>query len=569
MVASAPAADDRGVAAHGDASDEWPERAWALASLGAAGGAAFGLLIEGPDPLPIYQLVVATFVFVAFVALALTLERRRWTWSVGAAVAVGGLLALVGWNTAQLVDSRWEFDWAPASALVASLVLLPLFQTVRDEGALRLPPDRVHGHVWADFVIGAVGLLFVGVVLLLLVLIDELLQLVGIEAIRWLWRTDWFGWAVAGAAFGAVAARLRDRAGLLGTLLTVKFTVLAVLAPVLAVAIAIFLGALPFGGLARFWAATGESSAILLACAVLAVWLLNSVIGSDRATGLGGRALRAAALVLAVSVLPLAGVAAAGLWIRVDALGWTPTRLWGAATLMVGLAWGGLYLWSVVRARGLDDRTVLEANVRLAVGLAVAALILALPVVSFGAISTRSQMARLAAGNVGVDEFDWRAMARDFGPAGRRALKRIEGTGSLDQRLAATDALNPNTTQMAPRRAKPQRITVRPAGAVVPSGLRDALRQDFLCTESVCDLMLVEAGVAVLRYREQQDFGLRTTVLTAEPSGAWSSVMSDSDYSNKPAAPDQATLAGRVVEVRPLARRQLFIDGKVIGEPFE
>src|SRR5690606_29825243 len=53
------------------------------------------------------------------------------------------------------------------------------------------------------------------------------------------------------------------------------------------------------------------------------------------------------------------------------------------------------------------------------------AVLLALPVLDFGAISTRNQLARLESGEVSVDDFDYAALRSDFGEAGLRALRRM------------------------------------------------------------------------------------------------------------------------------------------------
>lgn len=597
--------------------DEWPVRAWALGALGALAGTGFGRLIGGSGPLPVGRLAFATFLFAAFVALALTLERRRWLWSVGAAIAVGALLALIGWTTAQYNGRSWSFDWPFASALVASLLLLPLFQTVRDLGEVRLPPERVHAHVWADFVIGAVGLLFVGVVLLLTVLIDQLLQLVGIEWIEGLWDTDWFGWAVAGAAFGGAAARLRNRAGLLGTLLTIKFAVLAVLAPVLAVGIVLFLGALPFGGLATFWAATGSSTVILLACAVLAVWLVNAVASNNPAAaggGWGGRVLRGSALVLALSVLPLALIGAAGLWIRVNALGWTPTRLWGVAAIAVAVVWGGVYLWTAGRARGLDDAAIFAGNVRMAVGVAAVALVLAVPLVDFGGVSARDQLARLANGRITTEQFDWAALAFDFGPAGKRALERLAKSSDATVASAAVAATKADSRydlattadrerESAAKRAVANRvIRVHPAGAEVPAALRQAIfglsDDTSLPLYGLGGALACDPGNAApcdLYWRPGEDVAVVTqTSCSRSPSdqlrdrcsvsvtplrfekGVWNQPASQSDLllsgnarRQADMTANRAALGRNDVTVRTVVRRQVFVGDQPAGETFE
>ena len=425
--------------------------------------------------------------------------------------------------------------------------------------------------------IGAVSVAFVGLVLLLGVLIDELLRLVGIDWIERLWATEWFGWAVAGAAFGAVAARLRDRAGLLGMLLTVKFTVLAVLAPVLAVGIAVFLGALPFGGLATFWTATGSSTVILLACAGLAVWLVNAVLGNHSGSargegsgegvgggrGVGGRVLRGSALVLALTVLPLALIGAAGLWIRVNALGWTPTRLWGVAAIGVAAVWGGTYLRAIVRARGLDDAAIFAGNVRMAVGVAALALLLAVPLVDFGAISTRSQLARLEDGSLYPYIFDWDALATEFGPAGRRALEGIVKSGKSEQWQAAAEALNPEAFASAQDRSLPLRIEIAPADAKVPASFVKALINANVCSVGLCQAWKTapdEIVVAGFRSRRATHDDVRDyTAFKLKGEERWilatrSTGTRDFDVS---------------VEVVPVTRRQLVIGGKPVGDPFE
>src|SRR3546814_17187371 len=53
------------------------------------------------------------------------------------------------------------------------------------------------------------------------------------------------------------------------------------------------------------------------------------------------------------------------------------------------------------------------------------AAFLALPVLDFGTISTRDQLARLESGAVAAEKFDWAALAFDFGPSGRKALAEL------------------------------------------------------------------------------------------------------------------------------------------------
>ena len=61
------------------------------------------------------------------------------------------------------------------------------------------------------------------------------------------------------------------------------------------------------------------------------------------------------------------------------------------------------------------------------------------PLVDFGAISTRDQLARLERGRVGPDQFDWAALAFDFGPSGRAALTRLAAAAARYDPVGATE----------------------------------------------------------------------------------------------------------------------------------
>src|SRR3546814_14415637 len=69
------------------------------------------------------------------------------------------------------------------------------------------------------------------------------------------------------------------------------------------------------------------------------------------------------------------------------------------------------------------------------------AAFLALPVLDFGAISTRDQLARLESGAVKTEKFDWAALAFDFGPSGRKALAELARSPRADRANLAKWAL--------------------------------------------------------------------------------------------------------------------------------
>ena len=318
------------------------------------------------------------------------------------------------------------------------LIAAPLFQTVRDEGAWRFPYARLHRHAWTDAVIGAASLVFTGITFLLAWLIASLFDVIGIDAIKDLLQEEWFGWMLAGFAFGGAVGLLRERDALVATLQRLVMVVLSVLAPVLAVALAAFLLSLPFTGLSGLWESDIPATPMLLLSGAGAILLANAVIGDGRDERSPNIWLRRSALVLVVCVLPLAILAALSMGQRIGQYGWTPERIWGVvavgdcASPMARPAW-----WAVYKGRQDFDDPLRPLQTRLAIGLCGLALFLALPILDFGAISARSQLARLDSGKVEAEEFDWRAMAFDFGPEGRERLAEIAKTGRPAQRKLA------------------------------------------------------------------------------------------------------------------------------------
>ena len=235
----------------------------------------------------------AAFVAVAALSFVMTVEQRRWTWALAFALGWGAVIALVGWFTASYNQQGEIVEFPFLSGLFAVLLAAPLFQTLRDEGAWRFPYARLHGHAWTDAVIGAASLAFVGVTFLLAWLIAGLFDVIGIDAIKDLLKESWFGWMLAGFAFGAAVGLLRERDALMATLQRLVMVVLGVLAPVLAAALLLFLLSLPFTGLGGLWDSSIPATPMMLLAGAGAILLANAVIGNgtdDRATS---RVLRA------------------------------------------------------------------------------------------------------------------------------------------------------------------------------------------------------------------------------------------------------------------------------------
>jgi hypothetical protein len=588
--------------------EPWPLRAVLLLGLGAALALAVHLLTRGPAAWQWTEtpsrLGAAAALAAGGIVFAFSLERTRWLWSVLFAAAAGLVVGFVTYWNGQPDSWGAGEGWQLTSALLALVIAVPLFQASRDAGRWNLEYRTVHAHVLTNIVLWFVAWGFVLITFLLVLLLSELFQLIGISLLHDLLDKEWTPWLLIGGTLGAAIGLLRDRDRIVGTLQRVATAILSFLAPILAAGLVIFVAALPFTGLEPLWDQTRATTPILLVCILGAVVLINAVIGSgaeeDEARP---RLVRWAAAALAAVVLPLAVVAAVSTGKRIAQHGFTPDRLWAAVFIAITVAGAAAYLVAIVRGRAGWPPLLRTLNLRIAIGICLVALFLALPIVSFGSLSTRDQVARLQSGKVAPDKFDWAALRYDFGPSGRRALDRLVRSPNATIREHARAVLTAKSrwdvrNDIEAYVEAPREIRVYPAGAAVPPGLREALL-GRPGTPGVCRgkgecLLFLKAGepraVAIMdrcagsgateQARRDSICEMAATVL--EPSArGWS------DVSDRPSptiagsglnpAEEQAARARREreaigkgeVEIREVVRRQLFVGGRPKGEPFE
>ena len=577
----------RPVSARLDDNDApWPLRPWIMAAICAVAGLVFHLLIDRPydAPAAAWRDALAAFVAISAVVFVLGVELRRWHWAAGFAAAWGAVMGLITWHSAGYNLNGSPIEWPFWSGILAVLVATPLFQTRRDVAPdarfwklWQMPYARLHSHAWTDAVIGAASLAFVGVTFLLVMLIGEMFHLIGIDLIRDLLRGEWFGWMLAGAAFGGAVGLLRERDKLVSTLQRLVMIVLAVLAPVLAAALILFLLSLIGTGLQKLWDAGFSTAGLMLGISAFAVLLANAVIGNGAEDRSANRVLHAAAAVLAVAVLPLAIIAAVSMQVRIGQYGWTPERIWGVIAVGIALAYGIAGVIALARRRWDFDDALRPLQQKLAIGLMLLAAFLALPILDFGAISTRDQVARLESGAVKAEKFDWAALAFDFGPSGRRALKELAGSPRAERAnlakwaLAAknrwdlsTDSIRtPDEARFAAKRIE-ERVRVLPAGQTLPAELYALFDRRASCRASMCvAYVLADGRIAQVSSTSDVRFFARNA-----KSGEWEEDYGAVRVAQARRAPS-ADLATASVEVRPVTRRQVFVDGKPVGDAFE
>jgi hypothetical protein len=559
----------RGIAAMNDlrldARDEpWPTRPWIMAALCAVAGLLFWLLVgEDADPGRTGG-AIASGLAVSTVAFVLTVEARRWAWALGFAVGWGAVIGLIAYVNTSYGRVPTIFEWPFFAGIFAVLLAAPLFQSLRDHGSWRFPASTAHQHVWTDAVIGALAFAFVGVSFLLTLLIAALFNLIGINLLQKLFEEGWFILMLAGAAFGGAVGLLRERDALVATIHRLAMTVLGVLAPVLAAALTLFLVSLPVTGLTGLWDSWASAAALTLAAAVGAMVLANAALGQGGEGQQINRVLRIAALALTLVVLPLALLATTAMMLRIGQYGWTPERIWGVLAALAGLAFGLAGWWAVGRDRlGFGERL---HQLQIWIGM--------------------DQLARLRSGAVQTANFDYTAMAFDFGPAGRAALERMtratDATRAANARLALAadnrydmpDNLgeDPNQPVLA------QRLRVSPAGSVLSDRAVEYIDQAGYCRRDRC-LVYVIADDRLAVY------GMADRMLTnAQPrihyiretnNGEWMASTADRTDdaidapSDNPSTPDAVDLDTATIEIRAVQRRQVFVNGEPQGEIFE
>jgi len=585
-----------------DQDERWPLLPFLLAGLGLVTGLVAHWII-GSDYQPqisAIRLALLSFVSVSALVFGFVVVRADLRRSIAFALGCGVVAALIlyfngatsGWSSTE--------GWRVFSLALAIGIAAPLFQAGRESGFRPISYPLAYDHAWTNAILWCLGWAFVGVTMLLSFLLAALFQLIGIEFLKDLLEKEWFWRSLVGLAFGVGLALLREHSRIVSLLQNVAMLVLGVLAPVLAIGLGLFLLALPFTGLQPLWDATKSTTPILLGCTLGALLLVNAVIGNGADDAPRNRVLRWAAMILAVVIFPLAGIAAIATGLRIGQYGFTPERLWALTFVILAGVVAVAYLVSVIRGRARWAEKARAANLNLAIITCGVALLLATPIVSFNAISTRDQVARLESGRTTPEKFDWRALAFDFGEPGRRELERLKKSAISAIRTKANEAFAakdrwdaPDGQQAVREEALDKTLRILPAGTTLPPEMREAVAGNWQCRGKPCTLTFLSGGREAILLVDScflpapaatPQTGGAIITLPAPPSCPSQSpdryVLTGnkwivSEKLPKP-APDPvartrsaAGLNAGAVEIRKVERRQIFVGGEPVGDPFE
>ncbi|RIV83240.1 DUF4153 domain-containing protein [Aurantiacibacter xanthus] len=562
---------DTGVIEDGGLIEDWAARPWLLAGLGALAGLLIHLITGDHSPQsPAAAGMVALIVFFAL-AMGFTLRANKLVEPLVFSGLLGLVMGGIAWQVVAAEGHRSGVEFAFAAGCFFALLALPLFQADFHRKRLATDYRTSHFHVWADAVSGAGALAFVGLSWLALVLMDGLFGLVGIEAIGKLMREDAFGLAWSGGTFGAGLGVIRNNLKVIGALQKVVMLVFAILAVPFAAALLVFLAILLASGGKALWEATDSATPILLTCAAGAFILANAIIRDSDEDRSPSRIMQIAAALLAGLILPLSAFAAISLGIRIDQHGLSPERIWALIAIAVACAYG-LACWvALIRGRkAMWSARMRDANLHLAAGVCVVALVLALPFWDFGALSARNQVARLEAGKVTAEDFDFDALRWNFGDAGRAALAKLaKGEGEVARLAAEAKAMKGRPYEFATTPVEERRANLR--GVPEDKAARDAfaalLRREGWRCGTTCHVLELETMADGRRHFILVD-GRDAVHLAMAEGGELEQFFAPMTDADEPLA-DPSMADDGAVEVREETVRRVYVDGKPVGAPFK
>jgi hypothetical protein len=337
--------------------------------------------------------------------------------------------------------------------------------------------SRYFDDSWKQGVQIALAVGFVALFWAMLRLGAELFRLIKIELPADLIKRPWFWIPMTSLAFTYALHMTDTRAGLVRGARTLSFSLLSWLLPVMTLITIAFLLALPFTGLEPLWS-TQRATVILLAAAAALVFLVNDAYQGGDVQQSIAVIVRYSGTVAALALVPIVGLAAYGLALRVGQYGWTPDRIIVLACIAVGSCYAIGYALAAVR-RGTWLQSIELTNVATAYVILAVLLALMTPIADPARLSVADQVARLETGKVSPDEFDFVFLRFRSGRYGEEALERLkskqDGPDAVRISQKANEALDWRTLSHArqnfpqvTRQIRAANITVLNSPAVLP-----------------------------------------------------------------------------------------------------
>ncbi|WP_342064822.1 DUF4153 domain-containing protein [Cupriavidus sp. OTU4895] len=423
-------------------------------------------------------------------------------------------------------------------AFIAATIMFIAYAIVvaADTAGTYLAPYPAYFRIgWKIGIQGHLAALFAAVLYLVLWIGAELFELLGLRFLETLLRQAWFNIPVLTMAFAAGLHITDVRDEFVRGVRTLVLTLLSWVLPLLVALLLGFLVTLAVRGLAPLWA-TRSAATLLLGAAALLVVLINAVYKSGLAEGPVPRVLRLATSAACLILVPLVCIAGYALFLRIQQYGLTERRVLTAAALLLAGCYAVGYAWAALE-RNAGMLRIASTNVLTACLTVVVLVALYTPVADPARLSVKSQVARLEAGRIAPDKFDFHYLKAHAGRYGREALARLvaEGGGpnaEAIRRHAASATRPPALGELPDAKAIASLIDQRTPGRPVPASFfdnawGDAAARQFLpgclmartkrCDAFVVDFLPGSGGNVVLMEVNRQD----AQVFAREADGIW------------------------------------------------
>lgn len=392
------------------------------------------------------------------------------------------------------------------AALIMGFMLIPLV-AAWDASQRKWHYPQLFELAWRNGLLTASVIALTGLFWAVLWAGAMLMSSLGLSFIKELIEEPVFGFPVTGMVVGAVFAQGHARADMLINLRRYWLALNTWLLPLLLVFGVMWVLALPFTGLEPLFR-TKQAAFILLWFTALAVLFINAAwqdgsSSNDHRNGNSSADVMPYPQWLAqfvrfawITLVPLTLVAGWALYLRIHQYGWTEDRVWAAFVWLHAALYAIGYSLSIfarwlprLQGRGWMA-SVGPTNVFVAVVGVISLALLVSPVSDPRRLAVNDQVARLHAGDVTPQEFDYRYLRFQSGRWGLLALQQLSAgkgdarsadiAGRARQVLAqksryGEDAKSPARQALTREEAR-TRVSVLPEGMLLDDALLDVLR---------------------------------------------------------------------------------------------
>ncbi|MEM9965714.1 MAG: DUF4153 domain-containing protein [Asticcacaulis sp.] len=371
------------------------------------------------------RILFAATALTAFVVWAGAGAMRRLSllaWTITAYL----LLLLIGWSQSEGEAFKGYSFILHADTFLVYPLLFIAHELISSADQARKPiaPYEVYfDQAWKRGVQLALSLLFTGLFWGILWLGAALLRFIGFEWFGDLLQEAYVAYPVSGLALAASVHLSDVQTKLLANVRALILGVLSWLLPVIVVVGLIFVISLCFSGLKPLWDTKAATGTLLGACLAL-VLLVNAAYQQGDEERPVNIVLKYTARAAALLLLVFAILAAVGLSLRVGQYGLTPSRIIAFVGVIVALLYGVAYaIAAVMPGRWL--RLLEPFNIALAIAKVVIFIAVLTPIASPARLSVDSQVARLNAGKVTPEAFDWQLLRFKTAGYGERAIDKL------------------------------------------------------------------------------------------------------------------------------------------------